>query len=454
MDTPKVDVSAVGLMAMLEGTEPLTDEQFCDMVGQVRNSSRIRRQFATLLKNTFDDRAESIQNDPVAAMKLAQGLYAICDYEQAEKWLENAGASKQQCELKGRTLCAIGKYKEAMAAFEEAESKGADPFMTAMAVVDCLRRAGELEAANERLKRVARVGEIRAEYHFQMARLHEAAGLYEQALNEYEQAVSLDGQHREALFHLAYANDLYGDDDLAIAYYEQCVEEETVHVNALLNLTVLYEDAEDYDMAAKCVKKVLAAHPNHSRAKLFLKDIESSMTMYYDEEQEKRIDKRNQVLEIPITDFELSVRSRNCLKKMNIRYLGDLLRVTESELLAYKNFGETSLAEIKCILAQKNLRLGQMLEDRGGSLETSTEDTPEKPGPDEELLATSVADLELSVRARKCLHRLNINMIGDLVKCTEAELLGCKNFGMTSLLEIQQRLKERNLSLRKLDEEE
>ncbi len=84
--------------------------------------------------------------------------------------------------------------------------------------------------------------------------------------------------------------------------------------------------------------------------------------MYYDED-DRRGDRRNAVLDIPITDFELSVRSRNCLKKMNIRTLGDLLSTTEQELLRYKNFGETSLNEIKALLAQKGLRLGQAAED-------------------------------------------------------------------------------------------
>ena len=66
-----------------------------------------------------------------------------------------------------------------------------------------------------------------------------------------------------------------------------------------------------------------------------------------------------QVLSIPVTDFELSVRSRNCLQKMGIMTLGDLCRCTEQELLASKNFGETSLIEIKEMLASKGLRLGQ-----------------------------------------------------------------------------------------------
>ena len=45
--------------------------------------------------------------------------------------------------------------------------------------------------------------------------------------------------------------------------------------------------------------------------------------MYYDDD-DRRGDRRNQILEIQIADFELSVRSRNCLKKMNIKSLGDL----------------------------------------------------------------------------------------------------------------------------------
>src|SRR5678816_620093 len=89
--------------------------------------------------------------------------------------------------------------------------------------------------------------------------------------------------------------------------------------------------------------------------------------MYYDEDAERRGGQRNAVLNIPITDFELSVRSRNCLKKMNIRTLGDLLRTSEPELLSYKNFGETSLNEIKALLASKGLRLGQAAEDGKGA---------------------------------------------------------------------------------------
>jgi DNA-directed RNA polymerase subunit alpha len=169
--------------------------------------------------------------------------------------------------------------------------------------------------------------------------------------------------------------------------------------------------------------------------------------MYYDEEKEKKRSRKNQILETPISDFELSVRSRNCLRKMNIRTLGDLLRIGEAELLSYKNFGETSLREIKAILEQKGLRLGMALEDKQMAGDGADMDEAEDQG----LLNKPVDDLQLSVRARKCLQKLNISTIGDLTRTTEAELLGCKNFGVTSLNEVKKALTGVGLSLRSLD---
>jgi len=68
-------------------------------------------------------------------------------------------------------------------------------------------------------------------------------------------------------------------------------------------------------------------------AKLFLADARACTNMFYDKEQEKKADRHSQVLKIPVSDFELSVRSRNCLQKMNIDTLGDLIMKTEQELL-------------------------------------------------------------------------------------------------------------------------
>ncbi len=62
-------------------------------------------------------------------------------------------------------------------------------------------------------------------------------------------------------------------------------------------------------------------------------------------------------------------------------------------------------------------------------------------------LAKPVSHLELSVRARKCLQRLNVATIGELISRTEANLLAIRNFGMTSLTEIKGRLADIGLSL-------
>jgi DNA-directed RNA polymerase subunit alpha len=230
-----------------------------------------------------------------------------------------------------------------------------------------------------------------------------------------------------------------------------------VHLNALMNLAVLYEDNNHYDEAHRCLDAILRTNPNHERARLYMKDVESARSMYFDDD-DHRGNQRNAMLDIPLSDFELSVRSRNCLKKMNLKSLGDLLKTSEQELLSYKNFGETSLNEIKALLAQKGMRLGQALEGGLGAAPavggaaavrrpaSTAGDVPP------EVLAKTVGDLELSVRSRKALQRLNINSIGELVSRTEDELLGCKNFGQTSLNEIKQQLATFGVGLRKLQE--
>jgi DNA-directed RNA polymerase subunit alpha len=64
-----------------------------------------------------------------------------------------------------------------------------------------------------------------------------------------------------------------------------------------------------------------------------------------------------------VDELELSVRSANCLKNADIRYIGDLVQKTEVEMLKTKNFGRKSLNEIKEILSGMGLSLGMKLEN-------------------------------------------------------------------------------------------
>ena len=213
-----------------------------------------------------------------------------------------------------------------------------------------------------------------------------------------------------------------------------------------MNLGVLYEDRLQYERALNCYQRILDVFPNHPRARLYLKDVNASRDMFYDEDEKRRRDRLSQVLSVPVTDFELSVRSRNCLQKMGVMTLGDLAKTTEAELLASKNFGETSLVEIREMMEAKGLGLGMFAKE---SLVPEPTYEPEVLSPDEAaLLDRPITDLNLSVRARKCMVRLGINTIAELVRRTGDDLLECKNFGVTSLKEVREKLTIKGLKLR------
>ena len=383
-----------------------------------------------------------------ASLAVGIGLFVLGRDGEAVKKLRKAKDCEEKFTYLAFALRRMGEFDEAIEKLQNSLNYEAETLTTTLEKAATYRCASNFDAAAKQLKNCANFKNVSAEYHYQLARLQEAQGLYEQAADNYKIALELFPNHQKALFHLAYRCDLSGDEEAAIDYYMQIASSSPVHVSALINLAVLYEDGGEFDKAAQCIDKVLKYHPNHQRAILFKKDIDSSKTMFYDEEKEKKKTRKSQILETPISDFELSVRSRNCLRKMNIETIGDLLNITEVELLSYKNFGETSLREIKIILEAKGLRLGMALEEKQlASAEVSDQGATE----DEELVSKSVDDLQLSVRARKCLQKLNIRILGDLTRRTEAELLGVKNFGVTSLNEIKKAINSIGLSLRSLD---
>jgi hypothetical protein len=141
-----------------------------------------------------------------------------------------------------------------------------------------------------------------------------------------------------------------------------------------------------------------------------------------------------------VEQLELSVRTSNCLRNDGIRYIGDLVQRSEDDLLRTPNFGRKSVVEIKDVLAQIGLELGQ--------------DLPDWPPNDLEIVAPRAAklfervdDLVLSVRSANCLKNDGLNYIGELVQKTEAEMLRTPNFGRKSLNEIKELLAESGLHL-------
>jgi DNA-directed RNA polymerase subunit alpha len=104
--------------------------------------------------------------------------------------------------------------------------------------------------------------------------------------------------------------------------------------------------------AAKILKDQLSIFIN------FEEGAEPAHETVVSEEQQKL----NENLWKSVDELELSVRSANCLQNANIRYIGELVQKTESEMLKTKNFGRKSLKEIKEILAEMGLSLGMKLE--------------------------------------------------------------------------------------------
>ena len=116
------------------------------------------------------------------------------------------------------------------------------------------------------------------------------------------------------------------------------------------NGAVTPEDA--VGIAAKIMKEQVSIFIN------FNEEIEPELP-----EPEIKEERVNENLMRSVEELELSVRSANCLQNANIKFIGDLVQKSESEMLKTKNFGRKSLKEIKEILHEMGLSLGMKLEN-------------------------------------------------------------------------------------------
>jgi len=423
----------------------LDTETFDKYADLVYASARTCEWFGELVTQ-YAARAEGGAED---SLRAAVGYLILGRYQQALEWFTKAGTGKYRHYYAARAAAGLARYEDAIASYQKAAAAGWDPFEVDMLSAALHVQAGDEAAAEKLIAYHRRDGEDRGDWYYVRGLLAEKRDDREEAVGFYEKALALSPEHPPAMFRSAWLYDLRGDDEQAIELYKRLAMQPRAHVNALINLAVTYEDNGRFDDALACLRRVLAAYPNHARARLFARDVESSREMVIDDTVEKQVETRNRMLETPISEFELSVRARNCLKKMNIQSLGDLLKLTDIELLSYKNFGETSLHEINALLQKRGLRLGQRPEEIDAQVLLEVPEPPKVSVPpgSEALLTKPVSEMELSVRARRCLQRLNIDRLGDLIQRTEAELLATRNFGSTSLSEIKARLSEYGLSL-------
>jgi len=116
------------------------------------------------------------------------------------------------------------------------------------------------------------------------------------------------------------------------------------------------------DMALVEAAKILRKHLNafvqyfepgdNLDAELFDDDVVATPQM--NEELQNRLNQ-------PIGTMDLSVRASNCLESAKIHTIGDLVKMTEGDLLKVRSFGKTSLREVKRKLQDLGLSLGMTL---------------------------------------------------------------------------------------------
>ncbi|MFO7958255.1 MAG: DNA-directed RNA polymerase subunit alpha C-terminal domain-containing protein [Candidatus Brocadiia bacterium] len=375
------------------------------------------------------------------AEKLGVLQFAMGEYADAAETLDRVSARKNAAHFLGRALLRLDREEEALDYLEKGRS-GDDDVFTDMLIVEAHCRLGDFEAAEKVLDQHPD-DEAGADLEYARGRAAETRGEYAEAIAHYRAALEEDDKHARSLFRLAFNCDLNGDDRDAIELYERCVNLRPTFVGALINLGILYEDYGRYQDAIDCYKRVLAIDPHHEQARLYLKDAESSMNMFIDVGKSRRLKRLEEIFSIPVSNFELSARSQTCLERLDIRTLGGLTQVTPDDLLNEKNFGDTSLGEIEGLLARYNLELGDDLQE---AVARKAEEKEREAA--EEKLGMPVEELDFSTRGRRCLERLGISTVGELVQHTEQDLLSCPNFGETSLQEVTDKLAELGLSLK------
>lgn len=404
-------------------------------------------------RDVFAREVAAMSNAGEEGRRKGLGLWMIGEYAAAAEQLVPYANDDVASFTRANALMSAGRPKEALPIFKRLSEAYPNEPRPRGAMLEA-RLEADLQSsspddANAQLSRgLAESGPGFAnscEGNYLAGRVAEFERNYGLALDHYEAAYQIDPTHRGLLFRAAHLFERCGEDQTALRFYQSLAQLLPIDRNVLFNLGMLYEDMGRDRQAASCYEVLVRNDPTDRRARLYFEDARSALSMYYDEDLERKEDRLNAILRTPISDFELSVRARNCLNKMNIITLGDLVRQTEAELLAYKNFGETSLNEIKEILSSKNLRLGMAHEEAVASIEAAAR--PRASGENSELLNRPISDLDLSIRARRTVELLSCLSLGDVVQHSEEELLGMPNFGVTSLTELKRKLTELGLKL-------
>lgn len=379
---------------------------------------------------------------PAGKVRLGVCLYLLGKYTRCIDVLQHGDGGAMAHFYMAKSYFALKDYPNAELSYQKAQKAGYSADACALGTVEVLRACNRVAEAIDILDNLSGSVQQSADYLYQRGITALASGCTSDEVGTwFSRAVDANPMHPGALFGLALENDRRGNDDEALELYKRAAAQFPSHVGALMNLGLMYEDRGEDEQAVLCYERVLDSYPENERASLYLKDALASART--PEEMPASSSMANNSANIPISDFELSARARNCLRDMGINTLGVLCSYTEAELLSSKNFGETSLAEVKNMLKSRNMQLRQT----SSKQQSSDELDSDMQNIDQETLNRPISTLGLSVRARKCMSRNGIATLDDLIRKNADELLACKNFGVTSLNEVREKLTELGLRL-------
>jgi len=420
-------------LSALVTSEDVPPAQFAEARRQIHTSIERRGALEKLLED-FPSVAKKLSSENKAETRKAAILWTLGRVEEAIPLFEQARASREKAYLLGLSYLDVGKVEPAITHLKEALEADTSDATAASALAEAHTRAGDHEAAEKILEKYLKKYPDHADLLYVQGLGLDFQGYHDEAVQKYERALEKEPGHPRALFRLAYMYDLGGEDDRALELYEQLRRQRPIHVNTMINLGIFYEDRSEFEKAADCFRAVLEYFPNHPRARLYLRDAEASLSMFYDEEAARREARMAQVLGQPLADVTFSQRVRNALQKLGLATLGDLVQRTEEELLEIPNFGKTSLREVKEFLTSKGLNLAS-----GGEIAAAPGEPVEGEAVDE-VKNRALTDFEWSGRIRKVFEKLGVVTVGDLMNYSEADLLKSRNLGSTSIKEIRQKL--------------
>jgi DNA-directed RNA polymerase subunit alpha len=334
-----------------------------------------------------------------AKVRKAILAFALGHFSDAEEGLGGTDAYNQA--LMGLIYHELGDHAEAKTCFAAAAKTMPE------AKVELVRTLLDGDLIDDAEKALNGVSDG-ADREFLTGRLHDARGNVEAAINAYEAALEKEPEHVEAAFKLGVLLDRIGDDDMAVEYYLICADVSPHYIPGVTNLGILYDERGESNAAMDCFRQVLAYNPRDRRALMLLRDAKSSRTMYYDEREERERERMEKIMRTPVNDFELSVRSRNCLAKMNIFTLGDL------RLGMYRDGEERSISKA-----------------------------------DQKVLGESVEKLELANRSQQVLESLGVSRIGDLAQYSDLDLYKSYGSGQSVVQELSTALGPFGISLPK-----